>query len=142
MPGRLTNVRQEAFCHEIAKGLSQAAAYRKIFKTKGLAAESCASRLMATDKVRQRVQEIRAAFQRREEAGTFLTMAEKRGYCAKKVRDPNTKISDALKAIELDSKISGELTDKIEQTGNLLQDGRVVVSLPEIIYTPRIKPTP
>jgi hypothetical protein len=92
---------------------------------------------MATDKVRQRVQEIRAAFQRREEAGTFLTMAEKRGYCAKKVRDPNTKISDALKAIELDSKISGELVDKIEHSGGIDRSDTLTIELPAIMLNPR-----
>jgi len=132
----LSNPRHEAFAQAVASGMTGTAAYRKVLNYPGKNADVLAARMLV--KVSKRILEI----QRSIESKTLLTIEEKRAYCAKTVRNPECPVPHALKAIELDSKISGELTDKIEQTGNLLQDGRVVVSLPEIIYTPRIKPTP
>jgi hypothetical protein len=137
MPERLDNARHELFCHELAKGLSQAAAHRKVFRSRGLTSEQSGSRLANTVKVKSRVREIREAFRKREERKTHLTMDEKRGYCAKKVRDPNTKVSDALKAIELDSKINGDLVEKVEHGGSIQQTGVLEISLPAFMLRPR-----
>lgn len=56
------NARQEAFAQHLAKGMSQAEAYKAAgYDSEGNAAEVNASRLLRTDKVASRVRELQEA---------------------------------------------------------------------------------
>lgn len=59
--GKLLTSKQELFCLEVSKGLSQADAYRVAYAAKNMTAETiqqCASRLMANRKVTARVRQL------------------------------------------------------------------------------------
>ena len=103
-------------------------------------AEAAASRLLRNDKVRERVAEL----QRAAATAAVLTMERKRQLCADvaKGRHPDARISDRLRAIELDAKLAGEFHEKLDVSWRRQQTGlgEIHVHLPKEIATPRIPP--
>jgi len=130
----LKNKRHEEFAQLVGTGETPTAAYRKVYKAKGLTAESCASRLMKHAKVLQRIEEIRAQYAKRVEQkleNRFLSLDEKREFLRQVVTTPvdavvGTRLHqgyskggaptmpDKLRALELDAKLAGEFRERVE----------------------------
>ena len=111
--GLLKNPRRELFAQECAKGHSAAAAYRTAYNYEGDQADSLGARL--SGKVSSRIRELQ------EEASkdAVMSLIQKRKLLAIIMRDTSAKDSDRIAAILADTKLSGELTDKIEHSGQI-----------------------
>jgi len=160
---RLRNKKHEAYAQEIARGSEQNATYRKLFNYKGKHADSLASHLSRI--LKTRVSEI----QKQVENDTFLTISEKRAFYAEALRCKVSRLPldsrllqsvkrtrrksgrkvteeiievravDKLKAIEDDSRLAGDLVDKVEHSGKIDQNhsGEIYLNLPRVIAGPR-----
>lgn len=131
----MLTTQQETFAQNIIMGMSQAEAYRNAYNTKKMTDKTVwekASRLMATDKVRARVEELRSqvaktAIMTAEERLKFLTKVINGEECERAyVQDadgnqvevkipPNLKTK--LSAIDIMNKMQGEYVTKV--VGNM-----------------------
>ena len=131
----MLTAQQETFAQNIIIGMSQAEAYRNAYNTKKMTDKTVwekASRLMATDQVRARVEELRAqvadkAIMTAEERLKFLTKiinGEENEIVLEVDRDgkqveikmpPN--LQTKLKAIDIMNKMQGEYVTKV--VGNM-----------------------
>ena len=110
------NLRQEKFCEIIVTGVSAKEAYlRAGYKGAGNTAEVTACRLLRNPKVKARIAELRKT----ETKNYLMTRDEKRQVLADIVRDETVKMSDRLRAVEIDSKMAGHFEpDRVEiETG-------------------------
>jgi len=134
----LVNQRHERFAQIIGSGESGAAAYQTCYGTHGASAEAAASRLLRNGKVRERVTELQSA----AATAAVLTLERKRQLLADiaEGRQQQAKISDRLRAIELDAKLAGEFHEKLDVSWRRQQSGHgeIHVHLPKEIATPRI----
>ena len=153
------NPKHELYAQRIAQGEIASEAYRTVFGYTGKHANSQSARLSAL--VSNRVNEILA----KVEAQTLLTIEEKRRLYARVVRCSvnnlpldsdliqsvkkvkrkvggeteeviEIRVLDKLKATELDSKLAGDLVDKIEHIGGIEQSEAIYVNLPPIMMRP------
>jgi len=153
------NPKHELYAQRIAQGEIASEAYRTVFGYTGKHANSQSARLSAL--VSNRVNEILA----KVEAQTLLTIEEKRRLYARVVRCSvnnlpldsdliqsvkkvkrkvggeteeviEIRVLDKLKATELDSKLAGDLVDKIEHIGGIEQSEAIYVDLPPIMLKP------
>jgi len=117
----LKNPRHEKFAQLVAVGRSAMSAYAEVYKTKGKSAANAASRLMENLSVQDRIREI----QGKAAAVAVLTLERKREMLrkiaegkmpSKVVNGPMGPVEtfDIAKAIELDAKLAGELTERRE----------------------------
>lgn len=127
-------LRMEAFVCAIIEGMSPKDAYKKAgYAPKSeRVAVACASKMLARADVQARIEQLRKA----STVASVLTLAEKRRFLALVVRTPlsavdeasvlaqeytaggdkvRIKMVDKLRAIELDSKLAGELTGGVTQ---------------------------
>lgn len=127
---RLDNPKHERFAQLVATGKALGPAYREVYgDIRG--ARQAGSRLLSDVDIKQRVAEI----QSKSEGKAVLTIAEKREFLRRVVVTPigqvdeesdlcqsaeysdtgrKFKMPDKLKAIELDAKLAGEFTEKVE----------------------------
>lgn len=132
----LRNARYERFAQYVAQGRNLTDAYARVFtETSRDSARKNAARLKARDGIAARVRELQQA----HATAAVMSLFEKRKYLASVVRTPLDDIDgksplcaahtvtftkagrthefrkeSALKAIELDAKLAGEFTDKVE----------------------------
>lgn len=109
----MLTAQQELFCQKIIEGLTQSDAYRSAYNTERMADKTVwekASCLMANEKVRARVKELRDQL-----ASEKVMSAQKRlewltelieGHCAV--------TQDKLRAIDIMNKMTGEYVTKVE----------------------------
>lgn len=136
----LTNQKHEKFCRLYATSNDAAGSYKRAYKNDSdyRTNASNASRLLKNDNVLNRIDEIRQECAKDEMPGVHLNMAERRAFLALLVRTPirqinadsilcqswkvitgeftsseEFKIPDKLRAIELDAKLAGELSDTV-----------------------------
>lgn len=131
----MLTTQQETFAQNIIMGMSQAEAYRNAYNTKKMTDKTVwekASRLMATDKVRARVEELRAqvaqtAIMTAEERLKFLTKIINGEECERayvqdaegnqiEVKAPPS-LKTKLSAIDIMNKMQGEYVTKV--VGNM-----------------------
>lgn len=108
--------KQETFCQKIIEGMSQADAYRAAYDTTKMTDKTVwekASRLMADNKVKTRVKELRDKI-----AEESVMSAQRRlEWLTELIKDAEQMTNDKLKAIDIMNKMTGEYTTKI--VGNL-----------------------
>ena len=127
----MLNGKKELFARKIVEGMSQADAYRAAYSTSGMSNKTVwekASRLMADDKVRARVQELA------DEAASesVMTARERLEFLSRVVRGEekekltqvidgqtiDVEVASALKvklnALDIMNKMTGEYTTKVE----------------------------
>ena len=109
----LKNSRREKFAQACASGLSAAAAYRSAYHYKGKQADSLGARLSV--KVSDRIRELKQA----SATATTLTMKERREIASEIARNKDCKPSDRLAAVMAEARLAGELTDKVEHSGQV-----------------------
>lgn len=83
------NAKHEAYCHAVVKGEAGSRAYMRIVAKKGTkqtSAEAGSAQLQQKPAVKARLAELRAKIAAKAEAETFLTIKEKRNFCASVVR--------------------------------------------------------
>ncbi|MCX6879380.1 MAG: terminase small subunit [Verrucomicrobia bacterium] len=98
------NIRQEKFCEHIAAGESGTAAYLKAgFKVSRSVARANAHRMLAKADIGAKVAELRKT----ETKSNILSRDAKRRMLAGIILDPAAKMSDRLRAIEIDSRLAG-----------------------------------
>ena len=111
----LKNPRQEKYVQKLIEGMSQRKAYRAAFpaskKWKDSTVDSKASALL-TGKVLERYNEL----QKKQEKKALLTRQEKREILAKVARNDFEDAVDRIRAINIDNKMEGEYTTKIDAT--------------------------
>jgi len=138
--GNLINQRHESFAQLIASGESGAGAYRTCYGTHGASAEAAASRLLSNGKVRERVTESQST----AATAAVLTLERKRQLLADiaEGRQQQAKISDRLRAIELDARLAGELNEKLDVRWQRQQTEHrpIIFNIPAAISQPRIPP--
>lgn len=105
--------KRELFAQKIVEGMSQADAYRSAYsceKTSDKTIWENASRLMADDKVKARVKELR------DKIATESVMSAQRRleWLTEVVNDAEERTENKLKAIDLMNKMQGEYVQKIE----------------------------
>lgn len=114
----MLTAKQEQFAKNIAlENMSYADAYRSAYNAKGMADKTVhekASRLKDMDKVRARVEELRA-----ELATPSIMTAQKRlEWLTDLVNSVEESTNDKLKAIDIMNKMQGEYVQKIEADVN------------------------
>lgn len=131
----MLTTQQEAFAQNIIMGMSQAEAYRNAYNTKKMTDKTVwekASRLMATDKVRARVNELRSqvankAIMTAEERLKFLSKVINGEECEVayaqdaegnqiEIKQPPS-LKTRLNAIDIMNKMQGEYVTKV--VGNM-----------------------
>lgn len=114
----LDNPRHEIFAQEVAKGMSQRRAYRVAFpnsvKWKDETVDSKASVLANSDKVLERINEIRE----KASSEAIKTAIERKAWLSAIIDNEAADISSRLKACDLLNKMDGEYTTKIEADVN------------------------
>ncbi len=132
----LRNARHEAFVLRVIVGESASNAYAKSYGAKGRSAEANGPRLMRNDSIRQRL----AWLQNRAASIAVMTAIQKREYLARVVLTPISQVDeesdlcqhfkrtvdgvcsmampDKLRAIELDSQLTGDLPTSRHQRRN------------------------
>lgn len=137
----LDNPRHEKFSVEYAVSGNAAGAYRRVYGKRTSTENSvraCASRLLTFSNIKARVKALRREYQARQVDKGLLTIEERRRFLANVVRTPigevdedsplchsfkkteattEYKMGDKLKAIELDAKLAGELTEQVRVSG-------------------------
>ena len=110
----LSNPRRERFAQRVAVAGNGAAAYRHTYGTQGASAEAGASRLLRNDKVRRRVRELQGEAAK----AAVMTLEEQRLLLAAVARGEHTgsKLSDRLRAIEIDAKLAGHTNDRDDKS--------------------------
>lgn len=127
----LKNQKHERFAQLLATGLSAAECYSKVYRKKGKVAGSAGPRLLRNVGIQQRLAEL----QQKSAVSSVMTLTEKREYLARVKRTPigsigpdsdlcqshevsmqgvKIRMCDKLKAVELDAKLAGEFTEKVE----------------------------
>lgn len=110
------NQRQEKFCREVVKNGGNAT---KAYKDAGYVAtdddtaNANASRLIASDKVQERLRELRAP----EEEEDIMSIKERRQKLTAIVRDSELSAQDWMKAIDLLNKMDSLYLQRQEVTG-------------------------
>ena len=101
----LDNPRHERFAQHVAEAGNGAAAYRMTYGTHGASAEVGGSRLLRNAKVKRRVRELQSETAK----AAVMTLEEQRLLLASVARgeQAGAKISDRLRAIEIDAKLAG-----------------------------------
>lgn len=105
--------KQELFVQSIIKGMSQADAYRSAYATKNMSDKSIwenASRLMADDKVKARVKELREQMTK----DTIMSAQKRLEWLTEVIGDKDVSIGDKLKAADIMNKMQGEYTQKVQ----------------------------
>lgn len=116
----MLTAKQEKFCQNIVKGMSQSEAYREAYNTakgKDKTVWENASRLMSDSKVTARIEELKqkaTAEIKYTVEDSFCKLSEIQALAMK-----NKKLSDAIKAEELKGKLKGLYVEKREITGSI-----------------------
>src|SRR5450432_1937652 len=108
----LANPKRELFAQQVAAGTPAGRAYAELYGNRKTP-DAAASRLLKI--VKPRVAEI----QRKLEDSTLLTMQRRREIAREIAEDRAAKAADRIRAVELDAKLSGELIEKREHSGNI-----------------------
>ena len=110
----LDNPRHEIFAQEVAKGVSQRRAYRVAFpnslKWKDETVDSKASVLANSDKVLERINEIKE----KASSEAIKSAIKRKEWLSSIMDDDEIDINAKLKACDLLNKMDGEYTTKIE----------------------------
>ena len=116
----MLTAKQERFVQNIIKGMTQRDAYKDAYNAKNMKdatidTEACL--LLKDPKVSKRYQEILKEM----EKTAVMTALEKRLLLKEMVFDKKNSMSDRLKALDIDNKMSGEYIDnlKIESDNTL-----------------------
>jgi phage terminase small subunit len=105
--------KQERFIQNIVSGMSQRQAYKDAYNAENMTDESIdveACKLFNDTKISQRYQEL---IDKLEEE-TLMTAREKRRMLKEMALDTNNSVTDRIKAIDTDNKMTGEYVTKIE----------------------------
>ena len=109
----MLTAKQEKFVQGIIEGMSQADAYRSAYDTKRMTDKTVhekASRMMADDKVRARLTELREQMMK----PSIMTAQERLEWLTSVVKDEGVKMGDRLSASDQMNRMQGEYTTKIE----------------------------
>lgn len=105
--------KQERFIQNIVSGMSQRQAYKDAYNAENMTDETIdvrACELFNDSKIRVRYQEL---INKLEEE-TLMTATEKRRMLKEMALDTSNSITDRIKAIDTDNKMTGEYVTKIE----------------------------
>ncbi len=107
--------RQEKFCREFLKTGNATQAYKKAgYGTKDYDARAVnASRLLKTDKVRERLEELR----KKAEAKEILSASQIRALLTNIATDKDSSKLEVMKALDILNKMNGEYITKTQITG-------------------------
>lgn len=109
----MLTAKQEQFVKNIIDGMNQADAYRSAYDTSRMTDKTVhekASRLMADDKVRARVQELRDQMM----TPSIMTAQERLEWLTELITSEESCTSDKLKAIDIMNKMQGEYVQKVQ----------------------------
>lgn len=114
----LENPRHEIFAQEVAKGMSQRRAYRVAFpksvKWKDETVDSKASVLANTDKVLERIKDLKE----KASSEAIKSAIDRKVWLSSIIDNEETDYGTRLKACDLLNKMDGEYTTKIEADVN------------------------
>lgn len=122
--------KQEQFAQGIVSGMSQADAYRSAYNTSKNSDKTVwekASRLMADDKVKARVQELRDKIA----TESIMTAQERLEWLSKAIQSEEVATNDKLKAIDLMNKMQGEYVQKVQANVSYEDNLRKLVDVDE-----------
>ena len=108
---------QEAFAQNIIEGMTQADAYRSAYDCSKMSDKTIwekASRLMADNKVRTRVQELRDQVA----LSSIMTAQERLKWLTSVIKDAEERTENKLKAADIMNKMQGEYVQRIEADVN------------------------
>lgn len=109
--------KREQFAQNIVQGMSQADAYRSAYNCKKTADKTIwenASRLMADDKVKARVQELRD----KAAEASIMTARARLEWLTGVIMDTEERTENKLKAADIMNKMQGEYVQKIDANVN------------------------
>jgi phage terminase small subunit len=109
----MLTAKQEQFVKNIIDGMNQADAYRSAYDTSRMTDKTVhekASRLMADDKVRARLGELRDQMM----TPSIMTAQERLEWLTEAIQSEDVAINDKLKAIDIMNKMQGEYVQKVQ----------------------------
>lgn len=123
----MLTAKQEKFVQCIIEGMSQADAYRSAYNAAKRMTDKTiwekASRLMADDKVKARVQELRDQLAK----STIMTAQERLEWLTSVIKSEEESTADKLKASDQMNKMQGEYLQRIQSTVTYEDNLREVV---------------
>lgn len=113
----MLNARQERFIQNIVSGMTQRQAYKEAYKVKydEDAIDNNASKLFNKAEVQTRYKELMQEL----EDKALMTATEKRKMLKEMALDVNNSVTDRIKAIDTDNKMTGEYVTNIKGSLNL-----------------------
>lgn len=109
----MLTAKQEAFAQNIARGMSQADAYRSAYACKNMSDNAIyreASLLLDNPKISQRLKELRDIAAK----PTIITAQKRKEWLTEIIQDPNVDINAKLKASDQLNRMEGEYIQKVE----------------------------
>ena len=109
--------KQEKFAQAIIEGMSQADAYRTAYSCSRMSDKTIwenASRLMADDKVKARVQELRD----KVAMVSVMSAQERLEWLSRLIQSDEEVTTDKLKAIDIMNRMQGEYVTKVDANVN------------------------
>ena len=109
----MLTAKQEKFCQNILKGMTQADAYRDAYNTDRMTDNAIyteASLLADNPKISQRIQELRQQIS----SSSIMSAQERLQWLTDLVQDSVTNTDAKLRAMEIMNKMTGEYVTKLE----------------------------
>jgi|ERR1043166_8883926 hypothetical protein len=130
----LTNPKHEKFAQLVATGKSDVAAYQEVYGGSQINAKRNAHRVKENEGVSARITEL----QKKADKSTLLTMQQRRELLREIADNRAAKNADRIAAILADAKLSGELMDRRELSGQLHDSKPIIVNIPPVFAKPRV----
>lgn len=112
----MLTAKQENFCLNIAKGMTQSDAYRNAYDADNMTDKQIweeASKVASNPKVSKRINELRE----KAESKAIMSAIERKEWLTSVIKEDNL-VSDKMKAVDILNKMDGEYVTKVEADVN------------------------
>lgn len=120
----MLTAKEEKFCMNIVKGMTQIDAYKNSYDAKNMKDDTIyckASIMMKKDKIRNRIEELREKASNK----AIMTAMKRKEWLTQQIEDLNNNLGDRLKAIDILNKMSGEYITKVQGDVNLSYENAI-----------------
>lgn len=120
----MLTAKEEKFCMNIVKGMTQIDAYKNSYDAKNMKDDTIyvrASELIKKSKISVRIEELREKASNK----AIMTAIRRKEWLTQQIEDLNNNLGDRLKAIDILNKMSGEYVTKVQGEVNLSYENAI-----------------
>ena len=120
----MLTAKEEKFCMNIVKGMTQIDAYKNSYDAKNMKDDKIyvrASELIKKSKISVRIEELREKASNK----AIMTAIRRKEWLTQQIEDLNNNLGDRLKAIDILNKMSGEYITKVQGDVNLSYENAI-----------------